>query len=125
MFDIPTRPTCVHHFVQENTEALQNAALLLGGPSWLKRLQRLFETLWSENSINRCVGHEITALHNLLALADVHDPSCPEAAYFAALDPSAPHVEEISLLADELRQAFEESCADQHPCEDDKENAND
>lgn len=108
MFDIPTTPTCVHHFVEKNAEALQNAALLLGGRPWLKRVQRLFETLWTESSLHGRAGREATALYDLLTLAHVHDPSRPEAAYFAALDPASPHVEEICLLADELRQAIEE-----------------
>ncbi|MFG6604880.1 MULTISPECIES: hypothetical protein [unclassified Sulfitobacter] len=113
MFDIPTRPTCVHHFIQENAEALQNAALLLGGRPWLKRIQCLFETLWTENSLHGRAGREVSALQDLLTLAHVHDPLRPEAAYYAALDPASPQVEEISLLANELRQAFEEACADQ------------
>jgi len=124
MFDIPIAPTRVHYLFQENTEALQNAALLLGGPHWLKRVQSLLEALWTENSLHGRVGREITALHRLLTLTHVHDPSRPEAAYFAALDPSSPHVEEISLLADELRQAIEETYADQRPSNDDKENIN-
>lgn len=124
MFDIPTAPTRVHYLFQENKEALQNAALLLGGRPWLKRVQSLFKTLWTENPLHGRVGREITALHRLLTLADVHDPSRPEAAYFAALDPSSPHVEEISLLADELRQAFEKTYADQRPSNGDKENIN-
>ena len=52
MFDIPIRPTCVHHFVEENAEALQNAALLLGGRPWLKRVQCLFDTLYTGNSLH-------------------------------------------------------------------------
>lgn len=124
MFDIPTTPTRVHYLFQENTEALQNAALLLGGPPWLKRVQRLFETLWNENLLFSRVGQEITALHRLLTLADVHGPSRPEAAYFAALDPSSPHVEEISLLAEELQQALEETYATQTDCPDDEETTN-
>ncbi|MFG6660449.1 hypothetical protein [Sulfitobacter sp. 915] len=113
MFDIPTRSTCVHHFVEENAEALQNAALLLGGRPWLKRVQCLFETLWTENSLHGRAGRDVAALHDLLSLAHVHDPSRPEAAYFAALDPVSPQVEEICLLANDLRQAFEEACAGQ------------
>ncbi|KZX97872.1 MULTISPECIES: hypothetical protein [unclassified Sulfitobacter] len=108
MFDIPTRPTCLHHFVEENAEALQNAALLLGGRPWLKRVQCLFEMLYTGNSLHGRAGRDVSALHDLLTLAHVHDPSRPEAAYFASLDPASPQVEEICLLADELRRAFEE-----------------
>ncbi len=115
MFDIPTRPTCLHHFVEENAEALQNAALLLGGRPWLKRVQSLFEMLWSESSLHGRAGRDVSALHDLLSLAHVHDPSRPEASYHAALDPASPHIEEICLLADQLRQAFEEACIDQSP----------
>ncbi|MEX3314638.1 hypothetical protein [Sulfitobacter sp. PS-8MA] len=124
MFDIPTRPTCVHHFVEENAEALQNAALVLGGRPWLKRLQCLFETLWTESSLHGRVGREVSALHDLLSLKHVHDPSRPEASYYADLDPASPHVEEISLLANDLREAFEEACADQSSCGDHEEGGN-
>lgn len=51
-----------------------------------------------------------TALHRLLALLTlehVHDDTRPEAAFFAALDPAEPIVEEICLLTDEHRDAFE------------------
>lgn len=124
MFDLPNAPTRVHFLFQENMEALQNAALLFGGPPWLKRLQNLFETLWIENSLHGRTGREIAALLDLLTIADVHEPSSTEAAYFAAHDPSFPYVEEISLLTDELRQAFEETYADQRPSNDDKEYVN-
>ncbi|WP_417524081.1 hypothetical protein [Marinovum sp.] len=115
MFDIPTRPTCLHHYVEKHAEALQNAALLLGGRPALKQVQSLFETLRTEHSLHGRAGRDVSALHDLLSLAHVHDPSRPEAAYFAALDPASPHVEEICLLADELREAFEEACAGQSP----------
>lgn len=39
MFDIPITPTSIHYFVEDNAEPLQNAALLLGGQPWLKRVQ--------------------------------------------------------------------------------------
>lgn len=113
MFDIPTRPSCLHHFVEENAEALQNGALLLGGRPWLKQVQCLFERLWTGNSLDGRAGRDVAALHDLLSLAHVHDPSRPEAAYFAALDPASPQIEEICLLADGLREAFEEACPNQ------------
>jgi len=112
MFDTPTAPTRVHYLFQENMEALQNAALLLGGRPWLKRVQSLFETLWTENSLHGRVGREFNALHRLLTFVHVNDPSRPEAAYFAAIDPMSPHQEEITLLADQLCRAFKEACGD-------------
>ena len=121
MFDIPPKPTCLHHFVEENAEALQNGALLLGGWPWLKRVQCLFETLHTGNSLHGRAGRDVAALHDLLTLAHVHDPFRPEAAYFAALDPASSQLEEICLLADELRQAFEEDCPGQPPHGDQEE----
>jgi|TARA_Y100000780_G_scaffold31361_2_gene25624 hypothetical protein len=121
MFDIATRPTCLHHFVEEHAEALQNAALVLGGRPWLKQVQCLFETLWTGNSLRGRAGRDVAALHDLLSLAHVHDPCRPEAAYFAALDPASPQLEEICLLADELRRAFEEACPGQPPHGDQEE----
>ena len=123
MFDIPSAPTRVHYLFQENTEALQNAALLLGGPRWLKRVQNLFETLWTENFLHGRVRREINALHRLLTLVHVNDPSRPEAAYFKAIDPMSPHLEEIAFLAYQLRQAFEEAFYDKGlDCEEEERN---
>lgn len=124
MFDIPTRSTRLHHFVEEQAEALQNAALLLGGRPWLKRVQCLFDTLYTGNSLHGSGGRDVAALHELLSLAHVHDPSRPEAAYYAALDPALPELQEISLLANDLRQAFEEACAGQSSCGDHEEGGN-
>ena len=75
----------------------------------------LFETLSTQSSLSGRASRELIALHGLLALDHVGDPSRPEAGYYAALDPASPQVEEICLLADELRQVFEEACAGQFP----------
>lgn len=121
MFDIPITPTSIHHFVEDNAEALQNAALLLGGQPWLKRVQKLFESLAAESPLPRRTQREITALLGLLTLEHVHDPYRPEAAYFAVLDPSSPYVEEICLLADDLRRAIDEANPSQRPAKNEEE----
>jgi len=111
MFDISKKSTCLHQFVEENAEALQNAALMLGGRPWLKRVHRLFEALRTESFLRRRIRQEVTALHGLLAHA--HDPSRSEAPFYASLDPASPWLEEISLLANELGQAIDDAYASQ------------
>lgn len=106
MFDIPTASTALHHFVARHSEALQNAAMLLGGLPWLRRVQATIERLQYGASVGCVRSSDFQALHELLTLHHVHDAQRPEAAYFARLDPAAPYVEDICVLADELQEAI-------------------
>ncbi|MBI6630998.1 hypothetical protein [Pontibaca salina] len=112
MFDYTYHPpTPFHLFVEENSEGLQYAALLLGGRPYLRRTQRLIDDLRRQPKLTRSVKYEVTVLQELLTLEHVHDDERPEAAYFALLDPAMPYVEEICALADGLIRALVESKA--------------
>ena len=113
MFDIPQPATALHRFAENHYEAIQNAALMLGGQPWLRRAQRLIGDLGQPRPITRRLIDDATALLSLFALENVHDQDCPEAFFFANLDPAAPYVEEICLLHDALSVAIRET--DAHP----------
>jgi len=100
--------TALHRFAQEHYEPIQNAALLLGGRPWLRRVQRLLDHLQFTSTVTGHVRREATALLELFTLEHVHDELRPEAAYFAEIDPADPHVEEICLLTDRLSDALDE-----------------
>lgn len=108
MFDFPSGATALHLLFHENSEGLQNTALLLGGRPALNRVARVIEDLSHSSKIGGRTKRDIVALHALLTLGHVHDEDRPEAAYFAALDPAAPYVAEICLLADGLEMAMQE-----------------
>ncbi|MGP6089305.1 hypothetical protein [Antarctobacter jejuensis] len=115
MFDFPSTPTALHLFVHERGEALQNASLLLGGPAWLKRTQRLIDALSREPRLTRKTRQEAHALYGLLSLEHVHDFDRPESWHFGELDLEAPYIAEICQLTDALSDAIEtvdaEACA--------------
>ncbi len=111
MFDNPIQTrtaTAVHLFVQDHSEGIQNAALLLGGRPELRRAMRVNDDLSMAPQIASRTLRDIDALLDLLTLQHVHDEQRPEAAYFAMLDPAQPYVEEICLLADGLNKAIGE-----------------
>lgn len=89
-------------FIQDYSEALQNAALLLGGQWALKRVQFLVDHLATNRALTRRAKSDIVALHKLLTLQNVGDPERIETALFSNLDPADPVVEELCLLSDAL-----------------------
>ncbi|MHA7876342.1 hypothetical protein [Roseivivax sp.] len=107
MFDFQRQPSRLHTFLAENGEGLQNAALMLGGRRWLRRVQHLLDEAFSHRDVTRRMTCEVRQLQGLLHLEHVADLESPEAAYFAELDPGEPCVEEICLLADALDEALE------------------
>lgn len=115
MFDIPQPATALHRFAANHHEAIQNAALLLGGQPWLRRAQRWLADLEQQQTITRRIANETSALLSLLGLENVHDPERPEAGHFALLDPAAPYVEEICLLHDGLSNAIKTMNAHEYP----------
>lgn len=98
--------TPLHIFAQEHREALQNAALLLGGEPYVRHVENLIADLQSDPFVTPRVKVNALALHSLFSLENVHDFDCPESAYFANLDPEMPVVEEICLLTDALTHAL-------------------
>lgn len=112
MFDRPIPQSELHEFLNANYEALQNAALLLGGRSWLLRVQKMLDafTFAAEPTYRNRI--ELTKLYRLLTMQFVHPIDGLEAAYYADLDPTQPEIEEICLLADGLAHAMEDAGID-------------
>ncbi|PVA06182.1 hypothetical protein [Thalassorhabdomicrobium marinisediminis] len=109
MFDIPQPATALHHFAETLNQAIQNAALLLGGRHWLARAQRLLTDLNDAQPIMRRITGEAKALLSLLELDHVDKMDSIEAACFAMPDPEDPYVEEVCRLTDLLRDALDDA----------------
>ena len=90
-------------FLSDNSEGLQNAALLLGGKWALKRVQHMIDFLAMTQELTRRVRSDLVALHELFSLKYVGDPERIETVLFAEIDPADPMVEEICLLTDKLK----------------------
>ena len=105
MFDLNFSPQYVNLqlFMRHHSEALQNAALLLGGKPALKSTFDLIQGICSSPALTRRLMAGLVRLHELLSLEHVHNPERPEWAYFAYLDPAAPYVEDICLLSEALK----------------------
>lgn len=89
-------------FLRHQGDALQNAALLLGGQPALRRVQHLLGEMPGAMVLTARLKRELMALHDLLMLRHVHDPDRIEAALFADLDPASPITADLCLLADQL-----------------------
>ncbi|MCB1358387.1 MAG: hypothetical protein KDK53_18500 [Maritimibacter sp.] len=109
MFDLTPRADSLHVFANEYADALQNAAMLLGGAKWFQRAARFCDTLSDGGSISRRLLAEGASLRDLLALRFLDDPFSDEAAMFAALDPADPAIEEICVVTDALDDALRAS----------------
>jgi len=93
-------------FVRENQEGFLSAAALLAGTNGTNLVQRVLDGLSDGSIWTRRLRADLDDLVDLLALENAHDDNRPEAAYFAALDPWDPIVEEVCLLTDGLRDAI-------------------
>ena len=103
MFDVITPAhTSLQDFMFRNSEGLQNAALLLSGHPAANETARLIDGICGAPALTRRLKERLIRLYELLTLEHVHDPSRPEAGFFALIDPTEPHVEEICLLSDAL-----------------------
>lgn len=87
-------------FLQFHSEALQNASLLLGGTPAVKATSALIDDICCAPVLTRRLQEGLLRLHELLSLEHVHDFNRPESAYFAEVDPAAPYVEDLCLLAE-------------------------
>ena len=92
----------LRRFLGRHGEPLAQAANLLGGPAAEGRARRLVGAAARAPRMSRALRREVEALHALLALEHVADPEGEEAAFFAAIDPSSPLVEDLCALTDEL-----------------------
>lgn len=107
MFDLTTPAHGeLQDFLQVHSEALQNASLLLGGRPALNATVALIDDICNAPVLTRRLHQGLVRLHELLSLEHVHDPSRPESAYFADLDPGAPYVEDLCLLTEALQDVL-------------------
>jgi hypothetical protein len=103
MFDFSNSRFCdLQAFFHVQSEALQNASVLLGGQPALRRTQRLLDKVAASGQISTWLHRELISLYHLLSLQNAHEADCVEAAYFADLDPASPETEDICLLCDQL-----------------------
>ncbi|MGJ8595352.1 hypothetical protein [Sulfitobacter sp.] len=100
-FDDPALAV-LREFTSTNSEALQNASLLLGGQPALRATIRILDDLRDAHALTRRMRADLQRLYELLSLTHVHDPDRPEAGYFAMIDPEWSAVEDICLLSDQL-----------------------
>lgn len=103
MFDLHHDPLKdLREFFHLRSEALQNASALLGGQPGVRCVHALMDDLVIQPKLTRRMERNLTRLHELLTLENVHDPERIEAACFAEIDPDSPIVEDICLLSDEF-----------------------
>ena len=103
MFDLSNDTlTSMRAFMASHSEAVQNAAYLLGGQPALRKAQSLLDEITSSLVMTRRLGRQLLDIHALLTLQNVHCGDTIEAACFADLDPASPIVEDICILCDEL-----------------------
>nr|WP_286852456.1 hypothetical protein [Leisingera sp. UBA4491] len=101
-------------FFQNQSEALQNAAVLLGGQPALRCVHALLDDLTIQPSITRRMKTNLVKLQKVLTLENVHDMDRIEAALFAEIDPASPIVEEICLLSDQLDDLLQPILSERH-----------
>lgn len=99
----------LHLFLSAHSEALQNAALLIGGQLALRRTQRLLDDIMQLPLNSRLMQREIQALYRLLSLQDVPEAQGQDVDRLDQIEPGSPIVEEICLLTDDLASAMRQS----------------
>ncbi len=92
----------LREFTMTNSEALQNASLLLGGQPALRTTIDTIDEISTTRLLTRGLHKNLGRLRDLLSLTHVHDPDRPEAGFFAVIDPEWAAVEDICLLSDQL-----------------------
>lgn len=108
MFDIPAENS-LYLFINQNAEALQNAAILLGGPSWLRRIQFIINESYARAEPSSKARRELQRFARLLLRDAEFDFDGDEGGFAAMLDPASPAIEDICLLTDGLLDAPEEA----------------
>lgn len=94
----------VKSFIAENDLDMQHAALLLGGPPALARLQRFRRLLSAAPQKVQRVNHELKWLHSLFSLENVGDIDSEESGYFAMIDPDDRAVGTICVLVENIEE---------------------
>lgn len=106
MFETPQPATALHRFAGDYHQAIQYAALRLGGPVWQRRAGCLLDDLSHRSPITRRVlkeAHELSALFAGEVVPDVDssEPPCME-----ECNPEASHLDEIRILAVNFSEAL-------------------
>lgn len=102
----PDNETSLRRFWEMHSEALFNSAVLLAGVKGARIAQAIDDDITKGDNLTRRVKAKLNEVLDILMLEHVHDDSRPEAACFAAIDPSDPIVADICLLADGLKNAL-------------------
>lgn len=106
-FNLTSAALLLISWLNDNAEALCNAAQLLGGLPAARRTARLIGDLRASPDVTRRIFREVKCLQDLLNLEHVHDEERDEFACFMAIDPADPVVYEICSLTDGLRDRLE------------------
>ena len=102
MFEIPQPATALHRFAEDYPQAIQYAALQLGGRVYLRKAQRVLDDLRAAVPISSRTKHDAYELLMLFArgggLMDT-ETDCPP-------DFGASDLDDIALLAEALNDAL-------------------
>ncbi len=115
MFDLNHDPLKdLREYFHDQSEALQNAAVLLGGQPALRCVHALMDDLATQPRITRRTKSNFARLQAVLTLESVDYPDRIEAAQFAAIVPASNTVEEICLLSDQLGDLLQPIPSESH-----------
>lgn len=105
---VPSTPLDeLRSFAGEHQDPLLDAAGLLGGSPGIRLAQNALDGLAEPGAPSRRTLQALDELLDLLMLEHVHDPSRIEAELFAMTDRANACVEELCLLADQLRDLID------------------
>ncbi len=102
-------PNPILSFVSAHYEGLWCAARRLGGCEAARLVDRCVELLAHDGCLTWRTRIMLDQILAVMTLEKVDDPNLPYMKYFAEIDPVDPFLEEISLLADEFRDALDRS----------------
>lgn len=92
----------VRAFLHEHGTALAAVAFLLGGGAAGAKVFLLIDAMRDACGLTRNQRRQLADLYRLLTLEHAGDPGRIAAARFAGIDPAAPIVDQICLLAEKL-----------------------
>ena len=101
----------LRRFIDDNVDALTNAASLLAGAKGRRIITIIVEGLQNSAQPSGRTMRALRDLLSILSLENVHDEMNDECGFFAAIDPCDPAVADICLLTDGLRTVMHEACA--------------
>lgn len=102
----PRAESDLRRLFEASFDSVANAAALLAGKTGGRLADDIREALAQPGPIGRRTGNKLGDLLRLLSLDAVHDETTKEAAFFAAIDPWDPVVDEICLLTEALSDAL-------------------